>query len=608
MNILVVDDQRTARLILRDILETEDGVTIFEASSLAEARSLAVEHDIALAFVDIRLSEDPRDRDGLTLLRELRERSAARVLMVSGLRDAAEIRDAFRWGAEDYLLKDELDEDTVRAVVQRVRDQVRLEREVHALRAHAFSARDVPGIVGNSAPMRRLRELIRRVATSNRPVLVKGPSGSGKELVVRAIHALGPRPDEPLFDVNCGALPEALVEAHLFGHERGAFTGAERKHEGYLAAVGSGTLFLDEIAELPMPLQPKLLRVLETRRYRPVGGTSELVFKGRVIAATHADLHQRVREGRFREDLLHRLDVLAIRVPALDEHPEDIPELIAHFAREQPRKLRFAPEAVERLVKGPWTGNVRQLRNTIDRIAVLTDDDPVTAATVESVLPSREWSGEELPTLAREILRLDGLGDRLAAIERALVAEALRIANGNKSEAARLLGVHRKRIESRGAPVARRAREDRPFATIPSVHCGRTRARTVVRARKNLPARRLLDLPVGSSKSIRWRSPCATRSKGSEPASSSRWALCGSRRAPPWPVPRGIGASAGRIPVRNAVSGRSASDGKTADASITGRRPCAFRGPTAPASGADRFPIDLELPATSRAPRGRAPS
>lgn len=136
MNILVVDDQRTARLILRDILETEDGVTIFEASSLAEARSLAVEHDIALAFVDIRLSEDPRDRDGLTLLRELRERSAARVLMVSGLRDAAEIRDAFRWGAEDYLLKDELDEDTVRAVVQRVRDQVRLEREVHALRAH----------------------------------------------------------------------------------------------------------------------------------------------------------------------------------------------------------------------------------------------------------------------------------------------------------------------------------------------------------------------------------------------------------------------------------------------------------------------------------------
>jgi DNA-binding NtrC family response regulator len=306
------------------------------------------------------------------------------------------------------------------------------------------------GLVGSSAPMRRLRMEIDRVILSDRPVLVCGPTGSGKEGVVRAIHELGARSAGLLVDVNCGALPSSLIESQLFGHKRGAFTGADREHEGFFTAVGEGALFLDEIAELPIDLQAKLLRVLETGLFRPIGAIAAERFRGRVIAATHADLEERVQLRTFREDLYYRLAVLEVRVPSLEERRDDIPALTARFADAQTRPMTFTDDALRALQAARWPGNVRQLRNVVDRLAVFAPDGPITAEDVARVATDRVRRQTPPPVedLARAVLELAD-GDKLAAAESALVAEAMRRASGNKAAAARLLGVHRKVIERR---------------------------------------------------------------------------------------------------------------------------------------------------------------
>ncbi len=313
------------------------------------------------------------------------------------------------------------------------------------------------GLVGTSRVLERLRETIRRVARSDRPVLVIGPTGSGKELVVRAIHAHGAHPSEPLIDVNCGAIPEPLMESFLFGHERGAFTGATRRQEGALALAQKGTLFLDEIAELPLTLQPKLLRVLETRRIAPVGSPAVKHFAGRIVAATHASLAERVATHQFREDLFYRLNVLTVAVPGLGERVEDIPALVEHFCRQQTRPLRLQPEAVDLLCNAAWPGNVRQLRNVIDRVAVFADGDVVTPELVRRSLvletpPERSIGG--IDSLLHAVLRLS-VDNKLEAVADALVAHAMAACGGNKSAVARLLGVHRKAIERRLEKSAR---------------------------------------------------------------------------------------------------------------------------------------------------------
>jgi DNA-binding NtrC family response regulator len=298
--------------------------------------------------------------------------------------------------------------------------------------------------------MQVLREMIARVAVCDRPVLVTGPTGSGKELAVSAIHALGPNPEAPLLDLNCSAFPAALIESQLFGHERGAFTGADARHDGFFEAVGKGTLFLDEVAELPLELQAKLLRVLETRAFRPVGATANRRFAGRVVAATHVDLEARVAAGRFREDLVYRLNVLEVRVPALEERREDIPALVAHFAASQARPLTFTEAAIEWLRDARWPGNVRQLRNLVDRVGVFAPDGPITPEIVGR-FASRDHARPAdmgLSNLVRDVLRRSE-PDKLALVEGALVEEALRLSDGNKTAAARLLGVHRKVVERR---------------------------------------------------------------------------------------------------------------------------------------------------------------
>jgi DNA-binding NtrC family response regulator len=357
-----------------------------------------------------------------------------------------------RLGAYDYILKDDLCDELVLPVLNELRSRKRLEGEVRKLRARQSPEPVASSLVGSSHAMEVLRETIRRVAMSDRPVLVVGPTGSGKELVVEAIHAQGPHPEEPLLDVNCGAIPETLMESHLFGHERGAFTGADRRQDGYLTLVREGTLFLDEIAELPLSLQTKLLRVLESGRFRPVGSPQIGRFAGRVVAATHTALEERVAAKQFREDLFYRLNVLTLRVPSLEERTEDLPALVAHFCGQQPRPLKFTTQALDLLRLCPWPGNVRQLRNLIDRLAVFAENDLITHDVLQGFLGTSRAAAEQpdpgLDTLVQGVLKLP-VENKLQAVEEALIARAMALCDGNKSAAARLLGVNRKAVERR---------------------------------------------------------------------------------------------------------------------------------------------------------------
>jgi len=347
MRAIVVDDQRSARHMLTQILGNIDEVTVSQASSLAEASALLQGSGFDIAFVDLRLGDDIRNRDGLVLIREICANTSITPVVVSGYGELAELRAAFQAGAHDYLIKETLCDELLRPLVESVRSKRKLESEVLALRAQRTGLSMPTNLVGSSKPMEELRSAIRRVVASDRPVLITGPTGSGKELVVQAIHALGPHPKSPLLDLNCSAFPDNLLESHLFGHEKGAFTGATTRNIGYLAAVRDGTLFLDEIGELELRLQAKLLRVLEAGTYRPVGAIEDQLFNGRVVAATHVDLAMAIQQRRFREDLFYRLNVLTLRVPSLDEHREDIPALVAHFLSRHPRIVSFADSALE---------------------------------------------------------------------------------------------------------------------------------------------------------------------------------------------------------------------------------------------------------------------
>jgi len=303
-------------------------------------------------------------------------------------------------------------------------------------------------VVGKSAVMRHLCGMVERVAPTQRALLICGPSGSGKEVVAQLVHRHSGTPDAPFVDVNCGAIPEALFESELFGSERGAYTGSVADRRGHFAMAGKGTLFLDEIGELPLALQPKLLRVLETRTYRAVGSNEIRRFEGRIIAATHCNLRAMISEGRFREDLYYRLAVFVVDVPGLDQRREDIPDLIAHFAACQPRRLTFTPAAVDFLCKRPWPGQVRELRNAIDRLGVLAESSIVNVDALHQCLPQPDAPQPAGQSLAEALMRLDG-DNKLAAAEKLLIDHALQLSDGNKTAAARLLGVSRKAVERR---------------------------------------------------------------------------------------------------------------------------------------------------------------
>ena len=380
------------------------------------------------------------------------------VVVVAATARMEDVRDAMRGGAQDFLLRSELGPQLLTPILDNFRARKRLRRPVAVVRRPAGPAgrteTDVvlPSLVGASPRLAEARRLVRKLARASCPVLIRGATGTGKELVARALHDESARRGHPFIPVNCATLPPALIDSLIFGHERGAFTGADRRTRGYLELADMGTILFDEVAEMPVEVQAKLLRVIEEKRYRPLGADTERTFSARILAATHVDLERYVATGRFREDLYHRLNVVTIELPRLGERVKDIPALVAVFVAEGERALRFTDGSLAWLMARRWPGNVRELKNAVARIALLADEDVIEPALLAKLLPDRfapDAQGE-LDGLARSLLSLTGVNEsKIRAFERALLRFAVRECGGNRSAAARLLGVDRKALDRR---------------------------------------------------------------------------------------------------------------------------------------------------------------
>ena len=436
--VLVVDDDHEMCELLRSQLGRR-GFEVLTHGAADEALARLAAEDLDAVVTDVRM----RGLDGIQLCEHIRQnRPDVPVLVITAFGSLDTAVAAIRAGAHDFLAKPfEVEELAFR--LERAIQHRRLAEEVKRLRAHALAP--VDELAGESVALRQLRELVARVAGSEAPVLVIGESGSGKERVARALHRLGPRPEGPFVALNCAALPEHLLESELFGHARGAFTDARSARSGLLVHANGGTLFLDEIAELPLPLQPKLLRALQERRVRPVGGEEEVAFDARIVAATNRDLDAAVEEGRFREDLFFRLDVLRVEVPPLRARGSDVLLLAQHFLRECAARsgkavVGLSHGAAEKLLQYAWPGNVRELANCIERAVALTDHEQILV--------------EDLP----ERIRAEGRGHVLVAsddpselvpleiVEQRYIARVMESVGGNKTLAARILGLDRKTL------------------------------------------------------------------------------------------------------------------------------------------------------------------
>jgi two-component system, NtrC family, response regulator AtoC len=397
-------------LIVEDDAATRRAIEKWVRDGRGEARSVgtagealrAIEsYEPHVLIVDIALP----DGDGLEVLRKAREtRPETDAIVVTGSSALDHAVEALRAGATDYLLKP-FRPAQLEAVFDRIAERRRLEDELDAVRAELQEKGRLGEMVGCSSSMQTLFEVIRKVARSEAPILITGPSGSGKEVAARTIHKLSRRAGKAFVAFNCGAVSPTLIESELFGHEKGSFTGADRRRIGYFEEASGGTLFLDEITEMSAELQVRLLRVLEERTIRRVGGSEELRTDVRLLSATNRDPMEAVREGKLREDLYYRLNVFPLRLPPLKDRPEDIPLLVEHFRRqiendEKRGVERWDGEALELLQGLEWPGNVRQLRNIVHRAHIVADGESVSAAAVEQVLAGSE-RGERAGSSAR---------------------------------------------------------------------------------------------------------------------------------------------------------------------------------------------------------------
>jgi two-component system response regulator AtoC len=433
VNIVIVDDELGLRQTLTRIL-ADEGHAMRAAANGDEALIMLAEHDADLVLCDVRMPK----LDGLTFLDRYRQSGGkALVIMMSAYGDDDDALDAIKRGAYDFLQKP-FRADQVLLVVRKAIEREGLRRQVQQLHEEIAALRGPGGLVGRSAGLRQAITIAHKVAKHPSTVLITGESGSGKELIARLIHDSGPRASAPFVAVNCGAIPEQLLETELFGHARGAFTGAVDHRRGLFEEASGGTMFLDEIGELPVALQVKLLRALQEGEVRRVGDNASRAVDVRVVAATSRDLESDVRSGRFREDLFYRVNVVRLQLPSLRERREDIPDLVRHFIATFNARLGLAitgvtPAAMRWLMDHTWPGNVRELENVVERAMVLADGAQID---VTQLPPSVREPGSSVA--ASDDLDLS-VKRRTEALERTLIERALRQTGGNRTHAARLL-------------------------------------------------------------------------------------------------------------------------------------------------------------------------
>jgi DNA-binding NtrC family response regulator len=434
--ILVADDDAVIRGNLALLLRSE-GYHVVEASDGLRAAELLADRSVALVLLDLKMP----GRGGMDVLREHKDYlEETPVIVITALGGSAVAIEAMKLGAYDYITKP-FDLDEVLFTVRRAVTQRARVAQVQALASSESEPQAEEVLIGRSPPMLRVFKTIGRVAATSEPVLITGESGTGKELVANAIHANSSRAGRPLVKVNCAALSPTLLESELFGHERGAFTGAVARRKGRFEQADGGTLFLDEVGELGIDLQAKLLRVLQAGTYERVGGEATLRADVRVVAATNRDLPAMIAGGQFREDLYYRLNVVAVEIPPLRERREDIPLLAEHFIRSLARKyqwphLGLAPDAVQALCEQPWPGNVRQMQNVLARAAILTRGRMILAEDLRLGAISR-------PRAAPHSLCLKEI---LAETERRVIEEALSQTRWNRTKAAELMGISRRQL------------------------------------------------------------------------------------------------------------------------------------------------------------------
>ena len=439
-SILVVDDEPGVRSSVAGVL-SDEGLAVDTAASGEECLERAAAGSYGVIVLDIWLP----GIDGLTTLQRLTERGVdARVVMMSGHGSIEQAVKAIKLGAFDFVEKP-LSLDKTVLVVRNALRQHRLERENRDLRARV----DTPvTLVGDSPAMRALRRLVETAGPSLGRVLILGENGTGKEVVARLIHQHSARRNRPFVEVNCAAIPEELIETELFGHVRGAFTGAIADRPGRFEQADGGTLFLDEVGDMSLKTQAKVLRVLQEQSLERVGGGQRLRVDVRVLAATNKDLQAEIRQGRFREDLFFRLSVVPVAIPPLRERREDIPVLAEHFmatiSREYGRRMRrLTPEALARLQAYDWPGNVRELRNAVERLIIMGHDDRVTAEEVAFLGDGHQQGVLRDPAAEAGSLRLSEARD---AFEREFILRTLARAQGNMSRTADLLGLERSNL------------------------------------------------------------------------------------------------------------------------------------------------------------------
>ena len=446
-SVLIVDDEPNIRRMVGALLASE-GYEVREAPDGARGVALATESEPDLALVDLMM---PGELDGMAVLTALRERVPdVPVVMMSGRAGLSDAVRATKLGAFTFLEKPLTPEGVLLALASAL-ELRQARRETRTLRADLGLASEM---IGNSPALRRVREMIEKVAPSDARVLITGESGTGKELVAAAIHAGGSRKDRPFVRVNCAAIPRDLVESEMFGHERGAFTGATDRRIGRFELADRGTLLLDEVGDLGAEAQAKLLRAIESGEIERVGGSKPIRVDVRIVSATNKDLTRAVADGTFREDLYFRLNVIPLAIPPLRERPDDIPALVRHFSQVHRGRTgqpltSWSTNALDALARYRWPGNVRELANIVERLAILHPGREVTSDEIREVLPSAPTRLAQPAALPNATVLDASLTDTLDDYERVLITRALSVAGGNIAEAARRLQTDRPNLYRR---------------------------------------------------------------------------------------------------------------------------------------------------------------